>query len=123
MAKPVSVDDYIAGFPPEIQSVLQSIRATVREAAPKSTERIAYQMPALYQEGFVVSYAAYKHHIGIYPVAEGDMAFNKALAPYVTHKRTVRIPLDKPPPLGLIRKLVQLRVKINLANAKAAKQK
>ena len=39
------VDDYIAGFPPDVQARLQAVRTAIRAAAPDAREKIAYQMP------------------------------------------------------------------------------
>jgi len=32
--KPASVDEYIAGFPAEVQMILEQVRATIHKAAP-----------------------------------------------------------------------------------------
>ena len=42
---PASIDDYIGGFPPDVQSILERIRATVRKAAPEAKETISYAIP------------------------------------------------------------------------------
>jgi uncharacterized protein YdhG (YjbR/CyaY superfamily) len=39
-----SVDDYIATFPPDVQTVLQAVRDTIHAAAPGATESISYQI-------------------------------------------------------------------------------
>ena len=36
--KPQTIDDYIAGFPPEKRAILETIRASIREAAPDAKE-------------------------------------------------------------------------------------
>jgi uncharacterized protein YdhG (YjbR/CyaY superfamily) len=46
-----TVDDYIAGFPAEIQSILQQIRSIIRETVPDAEEVISYQMPT-YRSGW-----------------------------------------------------------------------
>ncbi len=58
-----------------------------------------------------MSFAAYKNHIGIYPVPRGTERFQKQVAVYKSAKSTVRLPLDKPVPFELIRSLVKFRVK------------
>ena len=45
-AKPKSIDEYVAGFSPEIQAILQRIRATIHKVAPEAQETISYQIPA-----------------------------------------------------------------------------
>lgn len=120
-----NIDEYIAGFPPEIQEKLETIRATIRKAAPKAEEAISYMIPTFKLHGNLVHFAAYKNHIGFYPGAGGIAAFQEELAGYETSKGTVQFPLDQRLPLTLITKIVKFRVQQNLdqAAAKAAKKK
>ncbi|HMV48401.1 MAG TPA: DUF1801 domain-containing protein [Blastocatellia bacterium] len=122
---PNTVDDYIAGFPTDVQAMLEKIRATVRKAAPKAEETISYMMPAFKLHGALVYFAAYKNHIGFYPGPGGIDAFKEELSAYELSKGTIRFPLDKPVPLTLIGKIVKFRVQQNLekAAAKAARGK
>ena len=71
-ARAATVDDYIARFEPEVQSLLREVRRTVRQAAPRAGEVISYSMPALKQNGILVFFAAFKNHIGFYPPIRGD---------------------------------------------------
>lgn len=119
---PASVDAYIAGFKPEVRAVLRKMRATIRKAAPDAEEKISYMMPAIFLEGPLVYYAAFKNHIGFFPTSMGVKAFKSELAAYETSKGTIRFPLDKPVPLGLIARIVEFRVKENRSRA-AAKQR
>lgn len=116
---PRDVAEYIAGFPLEVQTILQKIRQTILQAAPEAEETIKYQMPAYMQQGILVSFAAYKKHIGIYPAPLGDEQFNAALSRYKTEKSTVRLPLDQPIPYDLITQIVQLRLQDNQLKAEA----
>jgi uncharacterized protein YdhG (YjbR/CyaY superfamily) len=117
--KPAAVDDYIAGFAPEIQRLLKQVRNTIRTAVPKARETISYGMPAFLLEGPVVYFAAFKHHIGFYPTSSGTRAFKKELSSYKGAKGSVQFPLDQPMPLNLIAKMARFRVKENLERAKA----
>ena len=96
-----SVDEYIAGFPPEIGAVLQKLRQVVRDAAPGARETISYGMPAFKLKRILVYFAAFKDHIGFYPTSSGIEAFKEELKPYRTAKGTVRFPLDRPIPFPL----------------------
>lgn len=95
------------------------IRTTIRNAAPEAEERISYQIPTFRLKGTLVSFAAFKRHIGLYPAPEGAARFNKRLAPYRAGKASVRFPLDKPIPFDLITEIVKLRVRDNLRRAEA----
>jgi uncharacterized protein YdhG (YjbR/CyaY superfamily) len=107
------IDEYIAAFPADIQKLLKSIRSTIRKAAPKAEETIKYAMPTFMLNGNLIHFAAYKKHIGIYPVPRGDESFKKSLEAYEGNKSTMRIPLDEPPPLALIGKIVKYNMKRN----------
>lgn len=111
---PTNIDEYIAGFPPEIQEKLEKIRVTIRKAAPKAEEAISYMMPTFKLHGNLVHFAAFKNHIGFYPGTGGIAAFQDELAGYETSKGTVQFPLDTRLPLPLITKIVKFRVQQNL---------
>lgn len=112
--KPTTIDDYIAGFPPDAQERLQKIRSIMQKEMPKAEEAIKYQIPTFVLQGNVLSFAAYKTHIGIYPVPKGTLAFQKDISSYKSVKSTAKFPLDKPMPLTLIHKLIKFRLKEHL---------
>jgi uncharacterized protein YdhG (YjbR/CyaY superfamily) len=118
--KPETIDDYIAGFPPEKRAILEKIRATIREAAPEAKEVISYRMPTFTQDGVLVHYAAFKNHIGLYPPVSGDAGLEAALAPYAGEKGNLRFPLDRPIPYDLIGRVVRYKLKQNAAKKKRA---
>ena len=115
---PKTMDEYIAGFPKEVQEILEKIRTTIRKAAPDAEETISYLIPTFTLKGkYLIYFAAYKKHIGVYPVPAGDAKLNEELSVYRTGKGTLQFPLNKPIPYNLITKIVKLRVKENLAKA------
>ncbi len=122
-AAPKNIDEYIAGFPQDVQAILEKIRATIREAAPDAEEKISYQMPTFALKGNLVHFAAYKHHIGFYPAPRGIEQFQKELSVYKGAKGSVQFPLDKPMPYDLISKIVKFRVQENLAKAETKRKK
>lgn len=115
---PLTIDKYIAVFPPDVRSVLKKIRATIKKSAPHATERISYRMPAFFQSGVLIYFAAFKNHIGIYPPVRGDDKLNRELASYRGPKGNLKCPLDEPIPYGLISRMVKWRIKEKLTNAK-----
>ena len=120
---PQTIDEYIAGFPEDIQARLQKIRQTIREAAPDAQEAIKYQMPTFTLKGNLVHFAAFKHHIGFYPAPSGIERFQAELAMYKGARGSVRFPLDQPIPFDLITEIVKFRVKENLAKTAAKGKK
>ena len=121
--RPGTIDDYIAGYPRPVQTVLRKIRATVAAAAPQARELISYRMPAFAQKGILLYFAAFTNHIGVYPPVAGDARLEKALSPYRGPKGNLQFPLDRPVPYGLIKRITSLRVKQNVARAAAERQK
>lgn len=120
---PRNIDEYIAGFPDDVQKTLKKIRLTIRKAAPDAQEAIKYQMPTFILKGNLLSFAVYKKHIGFYPAPAGNEQFRKELSVYRAGKSTVRFPLDELIPLDLISKLVKFRVKEHLERAAARAKK
>ena len=122
---PTTIDEYIAGFPQPIQELLQQIRATIKQAAPDAAETITYQMPTFTLNGNLVHFAAFRNHIGFYPVPSAIEKFKHELAPYASGKGSARFPLDQPMPFDLISRIVEFRVQENTerAAAKAKKRK
>jgi uncharacterized protein YdhG (YjbR/CyaY superfamily) len=106
-----TIDEYIGGFPAEVQEILEKIRQTIHNAAPEAGETISYQMPTFKMKGNLVHFAAFKNHIGFYPTPSGTEAFQKELAPYKGGKGSIRFPLDQPIPYSLIERIVKFRVK------------
>ena len=122
-AAPKTIDEYIADFPPNVQKILKKIRLTIRKAAPDAKETIKYRMPTFTLEGNLVYFAAFKKHIGFYPVPTGIEQFKKELSAYEQGRGSIQFPLDKPIPFGLISRIVKFRAKENQAKAEAKGKK
>jgi uncharacterized protein YdhG (YjbR/CyaY superfamily) len=106
-----SIDEYIAGFPPETREALQELRALVRATAPAATETISYAIPTFDLHGkHLVHFAGFRHHIGFYPTASGIAAFREELKPYKSAKGSVQFPLGESLPMDLVRRIVEFRV-------------
>lgn len=114
---PKTIGEYIAGFPPDVQKILENIRETIRAAAPKAEEAISYQMPTFKLNGNLVHFAAFKRHIGFYPVPSGIEKFKDELSIYQQGKGSVQFPLNQPIPYELISRIVKFRVEENLKKA------
>ena len=113
-----SIDEYIDTFPEDVQPILKQVRRTIKAAAPQAGEKISYGIPTFTLNGkYLIYFAAWKHHISIYPIPVGDDAFNEEVAPYIAGKGTLKFPIDKPVPLKLITKIVKLKVAENSSRA------
>jgi uncharacterized protein YdhG (YjbR/CyaY superfamily) len=112
-----TIDEYIALFPPAAQEKLHLIRQTIRETAPEAEEAIKYRMPTFVFHGNLVYFAAWKKHVGLYPITSSMEASLPELAAYATSGRgTIKFPLNQPLPVSLIQKIVASRVQENLEN-------
>jgi uncharacterized protein YdhG (YjbR/CyaY superfamily) len=120
---PKNIDEYIVGFPEDVQEILEKIRLTIRNAAPDAEETIKYQMPTFTLKGNLVHFAAYKNHIGLYPAPSGIEKFKDELSAYKGAKGSVRFPLNQPIPYNLIGEIVKFRVQENLERAEAKGKK
>jgi uncharacterized protein YdhG (YjbR/CyaY superfamily) len=110
-----TIDEYINSYPPDVQSILQTLRQTIREEAPDAQETIKYGMPTFTFHGNLVYFGAWKHHIGLYPITGSMEAAIDELSAYKTSgKGTIQFPINQPLPLPLIRTIVQFRVKEHL---------
>ncbi len=123
MKKSAEVDNYISGFPEDVQAILEEIRAVVKLAAPEADEIMNYGIPTLTLEGNLVHFAGYKNHIGFYPAPSGIVAFQDELSVYKGAKGSVQFPIDQPLPMDLVTRIVKFRVDENLAKAALKKGK
>ncbi len=118
MPTPASVDDYLASLTDDQRVAVQTLRETIAAAAPMATETIAYQMPAFRSHGgqFLVSFAAYKKHYSLFPASGAVVeALGHELTPYLVGKGTIRFPADRPIPIDLVRRIIEVRVAENAA--------
>ena len=107
-----SIDEYIAGFPQHTQQVLEQIRTAIKKAVPEAEETISYAIPAFNLRGrYLIYFAGYTNHIGLYPVPRKNEAFKEKLADFKGGVGTAQFPLNKPIPLDLIIEIVQFRVR------------
>lgn len=111
-AAPRSIDEYIAGFPKSVRTVLKKVRTTIRKAVPGAQETISYNIPTYKLHGRgVIYFAGWKEHYSLYPSnARLIAAFRKELRGYeFNDKGTIRFPLDEPVPEKLIAGIAKFR--------------
>jgi uncharacterized protein YdhG (YjbR/CyaY superfamily) len=108
-----SVDEYLSASPESERKLLTDLRRTIRQVAPQAEEVISYGIPAFKWNGMLVWYAAFKKHIGLYPMASAIEAFKQELRSFKTSKGAIQFPMDKPIPVALVKKIVKFRLKEN----------
>ena len=109
MAKPTTIDEYIAAAPEQAQEKLHELRALLREVAPNATEAIKWGQPVLEEKRILFSFSAYKDHLNFMPTRSGLVPFKEELGGYKTGRDTIQLPYDKPLPRELIRKIAERR--------------
>ncbi len=109
--KPTNVDSYIRQYTGDKKEILEKIRDVIKKAAPDATEKISWQMPTYHQKQNLIHFAMFKNHVGIFPSPEAIEEFAGDLTEYKTSKGGIQLPLDKPIPYDLIKRITEYRVK------------
>lgn len=106
-----TVQSYIAGFPEDTQKVLKKMRSAIRKAVPRGEEVISYGIPCVKFAGrYVIYFAGWKSHVSVYPIPKGSPAFQKAIAPFVAGRGTLKFSLREPVPYTLITEVARFRL-------------
>jgi uncharacterized protein YdhG (YjbR/CyaY superfamily) len=106
------VEDYLTEVVSPQRETLEAVRTSLRKVLPDATEDLKYGMPTFLVDGKgVAGYAAFKAHCGYFPMSSDVLgAAGEAVATYKVSKGGLQFAIDKPLPVGLIRKLVKLRL-------------
>lgn len=111
-AGPEPIDRYLAGVAQPQRDTLAALRATLQSILPHAEECLKYGMPALALDGKgVAGYAAFADHCSYFPMSGSVLdAAGPAVARFTVSKGGLQFPVDRPPPVGLLRTLVKLRL-------------
>ena len=111
LAKPQTIDEYLAPLSNEKRAALEKLRRAIKSAAPKADECVSYQIPGFRLAGrLLVSFGAAANHCAFYPGAFPVKTHKDELKAYDTSKGTIRFQADSPLPATLVRKLVKTRI-------------
>ncbi len=106
-----TIDAYIQSCPDDIRALLQRVREAVLEVAPDAEETIAYGMPSFKINGKrFIYFAAWKHHLGLYPIYKDEGPLEPELQPYRREKDSLHLPLSEPFPYDLLKKIVSYKL-------------
>jgi uncharacterized protein YdhG (YjbR/CyaY superfamily) len=107
------VEKYIQQFEPDTQERLNALRQLFFEVLADTEESIRYKMPAFEVGKHHLYFAAYKKHIGFYPVY-GLAEIEEEISEYRAKntKDSLHFKLDRPLPIELIKKIIKLKSKI-----------
>ncbi|HAE23549.1 MAG TPA: hypothetical protein DCG47_14710 [Spirochaetaceae bacterium] len=104
------VDSYIEGCEELVKEKLFEIRKLIRSTIPKANEKMAYGMPTYYYHENIVHFAAFKHHIGLYPTPNGVEGFETELRGYTWSKGAIQFLLKDTVPMDLIKRIAGYRM-------------
>lgn len=97
-ARFATVDEYIDALPDDVRPLMEGVRRSIHAVVPDIGETISYQMPTFTLDGKpLVHVAAWKKHIGVYPLPEMDDDLARDVDPYRGTESTLRLPLDDVP--------------------------
>jgi uncharacterized protein YdhG (YjbR/CyaY superfamily) len=103
----VTVDEYVAALPADARPVLQEVRRTVHRVVPDVAETISYRMPTFVLDGRpLVHVAAWKRHLGLYPLPPMDGDLATLVQPYRGTKDAMRLRYDRPVPYDLVERVL-----------------
>jgi len=108
MAAPATVDEYIAGFPPEVAERLTRVRAEIVDAVTAASgtppeQKVRYGIAAVMLGGrYALHFAGWKKHIGLYPVPTLPEPLESEIGPYRAEKDSVVFPHSKDVPYELV---------------------
>lgn len=121
MATPSTVDEYIAGFPPDVQERLRRVRAAIVAEVPGADggppeEKIRYQIAAVMLGGrYALHFAGWKKHLGLYPVPTLPEPLESEIAPYRAEKDSLVFPYAQETPYALIGRVAAAIVEMRAA--------
>jgi uncharacterized protein YdhG (YjbR/CyaY superfamily) len=106
------VDEYLERVPEPTRSTLKKVRAAIRSVVPRgTTECLSYGIPTFKYKGGLVAFGAFSKHCSLFPMSYAVIkAFKKELKDFTVSKGTIRFPLDKALPAGLLKKMVKTRL-------------
>ena len=114
MAKPQTVDDYIAFASPIVKKHLEQLRTAILQTAPQAQEGIGFEMPVYKQNGVIVYFGGFNKHVSLFTGPAAIATFQDELTDYKTSKGTIQFPIDKPVPVRLVKKIVKYKLKENM---------
>jgi uncharacterized protein YdhG (YjbR/CyaY superfamily) len=105
------IDSYIAALPQEVRPLMEGVRRSIHTVVPGVGETISYSMPTFTLDGRpLVHVAAWKKHIGLYPLPAMDDDLARAVAPYRGTESTMQLKYDAPVPYALVERVVSVLV-------------
>lgn len=121
---PATVNEYIKNLQPFQMQHIKQLRELIKKQASGAEEKISYGIPAFFQNGILIYYAAFAKHYSLFPASGKTFThFEKKLKEYRTSKGTIQFSYEKPLPAKLITAILKFRIKENTAKQKMKESK
>lgn len=106
------IDDHLAGLPAPQRETLEHLRDTLRELLPTAEEKLSYRMPCFAVAGKAVAgFDGFKDHCSYFPHSGSVLARVDNLPAWAeVDKGTLRFPIGRKLPKGVVRKLIRVRL-------------
>ncbi|WOK07632.1 DUF1801 domain-containing protein [Imperialibacter roseus] len=109
--KAQNIDEYISNAPETLRERLFQLHDCIVAVAPAAEQGIKWRMPAYTTRRILVTWAAFKNHIGFYPTPSVVAAFTNELKPYKTAEGSVQFLHSEELPFELISEMTKRRLK------------
>ncbi|TWG08614.1 iron chaperone [Saccharopolyspora dendranthemae] len=113
MARPTTIDEYLAGFSGEKRELLARLRQLAGDAVPDATEAIKWGNPAwVHPSGTILFvFSGHAKHVNFAFTPSTREAFAADLTDFETGKGTVKLRYGQPVPEALLRRMIAHRVR------------
>jgi uncharacterized protein YdhG (YjbR/CyaY superfamily) len=109
-----TVEDYIAGKPPDKAKMLRQIRKIVRSTCPEADEVINYRIPCYKHFGLVVGFGVQKSGCSFYTMNNKILSSFSAELKNIKFKgATIHFDPQEKLPVALLKKIIKFRIKEN----------
>lgn len=108
----MNFNDYLQSQPAEYHSWIKLIHEYIKSDYPECSFSLSYQIPTYHLDSiFMIHFAVYKNHIGLYPGPKTLMKHHNLLSGYRSSKGAIQVPKIEPLPFELIKILIESNIK------------
>jgi uncharacterized protein YdhG (YjbR/CyaY superfamily) len=107
------IDSYLESIEAPKRTTLEALRRSILDVVPQAEQCISYGMPAFKVQGKTVAgFAAFKDHLSYVPHSGSVLnELEDELAGYTTTKGSLHFAVDQPLSDGLVRALIETRMR------------
>jgi uncharacterized protein YdhG (YjbR/CyaY superfamily) len=107
-----NLEQYMQSQPTENHAWIQMIHEFITSDYPECAFSLSYQIPTYYlDKKFMIHFAVYKNHIGLYPGPKTLLKHHDLLSGYRSSKGAIQVPKIEPLPFELIKTLIESNIK------------